>query len=169
MRGREREAEVVGIDLTGIGEEVHEGTHTEAAALAQDAQAVGDERAVFADEGGDVGDRADGNQIEEVLQEAARGVGILCAAAQEGMGELEGQARAAEFIEGVGAIGLFGVDDGEGARGRAVGLVVIGDDDVHAEALASSTASCAVMPLSTVMSRRTPRSASTRTDSGRRP
>ena len=54
---------------------------------------------------------------------------------EQGLGELEGDSRAAEVLAGVVAARLVGIENGEGGRktsGR-VGEVVIGDDQVDAQ------------------------------------
>ncbi len=54
---------------------------------------------------------------------------------QERVGEFEGDGCAAEGFEGVGAVCLGGIEDGDGfgdADGD-VGKVVVGDDEVEAE------------------------------------
>jgi len=94
--------------------------------------------AVFADEGDDVGDDAEGGEGEEVEEEFAcvggdaRGA---CGEGAEAPGELVGDGGAREIAEGVGGVWAARVDDGVGG-GEIVdggwGVVVIGDDEVDA-------------------------------------
>ena len=61
------------------------------------------------------------------------------------------------------------VHDGDGIRQGPARLVMVGDDQIDAELRATSAASNAAMPQSTVISRRVPASAKDRTASQLRP
>ena len=89
-------------------------------------EAFADEEPVFGDEGDDVGDGGEGDEVELGFE-----VEVFCAAAfAHGVGEFEDDAGAAEVVEGVAE---FRIDE-SGADGGAggVGFVVVEDDDLDA-------------------------------------
>ena len=52
---------------------------------------------------------------------------------EQGLHELESDADAAESFVGIGTVRAVGIENGERGRQDALGQVMIGDDDVHAE------------------------------------
>jgi hypothetical protein len=144
--GREAEADVGGGDGAGGVDagELHERAETGLRGAAEFSEADVRDGAVFAGERDGVGDGGDG----EELKEAREGFGaeaielditlrsVASGAFEEGLCEFEGDGGSAEILAGVGAVGLVGVEHGEGV-GDAVELVgemVVGDDEVEGEA-----------------------------------
>ena len=82
----------------------------------------------------------DGEQLEEGGQSLfaeALALGVVAGGAfEDGLGDFEGDGGAAEVFVWVGAAGLVGVEDGEGFGDAfdAVGEMVVGDDEVEADA-----------------------------------
>ena len=142
------EADVEGGD--GAGEvdvgELHEGAEAGLRGLAELVEAKRGDGAVFAGERDGVGDRGDGEELEEAGEELFADAGeffgrctagaVGCGRLKDGLCELEGDGGSAELFVGIGAAGLVGVEDGEGLgdAGAGVGKVVVGDDEVEAEA-----------------------------------
>ena len=79
-----------------------------------------------------VGDRADGDDVDQGTQVQRQLDAILSLVLEQSVRELEGDADAGETGEGVA--GQLGRDDDAG-RELAGQLVMVGDDDVHAELL----------------------------------
>jgi len=96
------------------------------------------EDAIFVDEGDDIGDDAHGDEREEFDEQGAHAFGDAGLAAPCGADapcEFVGNARAAEFAEGICAAGQAWVDECEGLGEffACVGdIVMIGDDEIDA-------------------------------------
>ena len=136
--GAEPKAEVVAGDFLAGGVELcdgHEGAQAGTGGLAEFADAKGSEDAVFAAERDGVGDGGDSNHLEEGGENLVAGAGLVFAL-EQGLGEFEGDGSAAEGLFRVLAAGLVGVEDGEGIGDSVagVGQVMVGDDEVEAEA-----------------------------------
>jgi hypothetical protein len=122
---------------------LHEGAETGLDWVAKFAEAEGGDDAIFPFERDGVGDGGDGNELEEggdetALEAEALGFGVFACVGcgeQEGVGEFEGDCCAAEGFEGVGAVSLSGVQDGNGFGNASciVGEMVIGDDQIDSE------------------------------------
>ena len=76
----------------------------------------------------DVGQGADGRNLQECRQPAVASVG-----GAEGLHQLERHAHSGEVLLGVAAIVPLRVHDGQRRRQRRPGLVVVGDDQIEAE------------------------------------
>ena len=117
----------------------------------EDAEAEEGQHAVLAHDGHDVGGDADGYQVEvlqelelqlflplltvlvELLGEVAEA--HAHALLEVGLDNLEADAAAREFLVGIGAVDLLGVEDGYGFWHLVAGQVVVADDEVDAELL----------------------------------
>ncbi len=119
-----------GIDL-GFA---HQGAQSEADRTAQLGESQGDEDAVFAQQRNRVGNRCDGQHLEERRQDLRSGA-LAIPRFQQSLRELEGDACAAEMAATIIAAGLIGVQHGESVRNAefSLGQMVIGDDQVKAE------------------------------------
>ena len=80
---------------------------------------------VLADERHDVGKRAERRNLDEPRQPLA-----LPRPRAQRLHELQRHANAGEVLVGVGAIVPLGIDHGDRVRQRALGLVMVGDDEV---------------------------------------
>ena len=150
--GRELEADFVGAEQgRGLGDSF-QGDQAGALGGVQAFQAGGNQNAVFAGQRDDVGNGAEGDQVEQGAQvEVGRaGQAGFASALEEGVGELEGEAGGTEFGEGREELheltGLHGLLDGaEADDGSELGvdqrgggwrgggdLVMVQHDDVHA-------------------------------------
>ena len=134
----EAEGYVEASDLFGGGVEGgggEEGAESDAGGTAQLTQAEGGDDAVLALERNGVGDGGDGGHFEEAGQGFFAGASGV-AAFEDGLRELERDGCAAEGFLRIGAAGLVGIEDGErdGYRVVRFGEVVVGDDEVEAEA-----------------------------------
>ena len=139
MRGARRKATskpvicLAGGVERGGGEERAE---TGADGAAQLAQAERGDGAIFAAEGNGVGDGGDGRHFEKAGQSffaAASGIAAL----EQRLGELERDGRAAEDLFWIGACRVdsgFRMARAAGRVSCASGKMVIGDDEVEAEA-----------------------------------
>ena len=100
--GRELEADFVGAERgRGLGDSF-QGDQAGPLGGVQAFQAGGDQNAVFAGERDDVGDGAEGDQVEQGAQVevGCAGQAGFASALEEGVGEFEGEAGGAEFGEG---------------------------------------------------------------------
>ena len=95
---------------------------------AQGRQAESRDDPILADERHDVGERADGRHLDEAGEPT-----VLPLPTAQCLDELQGDTDAGEVLVGVGAVVTLGVDDRRRHRQLVVGLVVIGDDEVHAK------------------------------------
>ena len=95
------------------------------------------EDAVLADQRHDVGDRGEGDEVEQVKRQVRR----QAERRHQRLHQLEGDAGAAEHAEPGGIVGPLGIDDGDGRRQLGTGKVMVGDDDVDA-ALPARAAPC---------------------------
>ena len=134
----EAEGYVEASDLFGGGVEGgggEEGAEAGAGGTAQFAQAEGGDDAVLALERNGVGDGGDGCHFEEAGQSFFAGAHGV-AAFEDGLRELEGDGCAAEGFLRIAAAGLVGIEDGERDGDGVIGSgeVVVGDDEVEAEA-----------------------------------
>ena len=124
--GAEAEAEVHAVEWGADAGDFDEGAEAWSGAAFELFEAFADEEPVFGDEGDDVGDGGEGDEVELGFE-----VEVFCAAAfAHGVGEFEDDASGAEVVEGVAE---FRIDEG-GADGGAggVGFVVVEDDDLDA-------------------------------------
>ena len=92
-------------------------------------KAVVKKNAVLTGDFDQVGSDAQGHQVEAVIG-AHRGQPEPFG---QGLGQLERHATTAELLEGIGATGLFGVEDGVGFGHDRPGQVVVADDDIDAQ------------------------------------
>ena len=122
-----------------------ERAETGADGTAELTQAECGDGAIFAVEGHGVSDGGDGRHLEKAGQNffaqasgiAAKRFGLVeTGLLKQRLGELERDGSAAEAFFGIGAARLIRVEDGEGNGKRVVGVgqVVVGDDEVEAEA-----------------------------------
>ena len=89
-------------------------------------QTFRDKNAVFAHDGHDVRDRAERDKVGVAVEHRVR-------VAVERADQLECHTHAREAVERVGVPGLLAVDDRFGLGQLVVALVMVGDDDLHAE------------------------------------
>jgi len=101
-------------------------------------QAKGGDGAIFSAEGDGIGDGGDGGHFEKAGESLFAGAGQV-AALEDGLGEFESDGRAAEGFLWVRAVGLIGIEDGEGVGKLIAGgaEMVVGNDEVEAEAAGS--------------------------------
>lgn len=88
-------------------------------------EAFADEDTVFGDEGCQVGEGGEGDEVEEVADVEVGEAAVF----QHRVGELEGDAGTAEVVE---ILAKLGVDEGLAIGACAGEFVVIEDDEVHA-------------------------------------
>ncbi len=99
-------------------------------ALAQALQAEFGQDAVLPGEGDDVGDGAQGHQVQVLLQlGVGQGIGAV-----EGLQQLVGHAHPGQLLVGIGAVLALGVEHRHRPGQALLGLVVIGDDAVDPQA-----------------------------------
>ena len=128
---REAKADGAGVDAVGLDPgDLHQGGQAGARRAAQAPQADARQHAVLVDERHDVGDGADGDHIAERPQGQRHLDARLRGLFEQRVRKLEGDADAGELRARVA--GQLGSDD-HAVRRRALHLVVVGDDDVHAE------------------------------------
>ncbi len=99
-------------------------------------QSIANEDAIFVGERNDIGDDAEGDEsggVEEHFPEGGRDFLAAALAYGERPGELEGDARAAQQAEGVRRARQARMDEDIGGRQFVLHLVVIGDDEFHAQ------------------------------------
>ena len=116
--------------------QLEQGAQAEAARLVHHGQPLPNQVAVFLGQGGHVGHRTKGDQVEQVV-----GVKVTLAFAEggslfdhkQGLGQLVGQADTGQSLGGIGAAGLARAEDSVGGGQRLGRFVVVGDDDVEAE------------------------------------
>ena len=104
--GSELEADFVGAEQgRGLSDSL-QGDQAGALGGVEALQAGGDQDAVFAGQRDDVGNGAEGDQVEQGAQVevGCAGQAGFAAALEEGMGEFEGEAGGAEFGEGRGGV-----------------------------------------------------------------
>ena len=128
--GRDLEEDFPGGDAVGIdAHPFHQRAQADVGGGGDQTQAGLDQAAVLAHQGHVVGQAAQGQQIQEALG------GLALEGKHQRVEELVGHAHAGQALVGIGAAGLVGIEDGVGGRQLARGLVMIGDDDAHAQGL----------------------------------
>ena len=90
--------------------------------------AAGDDP-ILPDERHDISERANRGHLDEVRQQ----IEAAAAGEQQAVHELQRHADAGERLVGIAAIGALRVDHGHRTRQLALGLVMIGDDQVDSE------------------------------------
>ena len=123
--------------------------------LADLAQSLADQGAVFADERGQVCDGAQGYQVEQICQ-----ISICRLAVQvlrERLGDLVGDTHSGQVFIGIDVAMLLGVDHGKRfGQVFAVRVVMVADNEVQADVRACSASFGERMPQSTVITSLTP-------------
>jgi hypothetical protein len=121
---------VIAVDLlAGQPGDVEEGTQPHLVRpLGQHLQAQLGDDAILAHERHHVGERADRRNLDERRQP----VGLARPQAQR-LHELERDAHAGQVLVGIRTVVPLGIDDRDGIRQIAVGLVVVGDDEIEAQ------------------------------------
>ena len=93
-------------------------------------QAAPDHDAVLVEDGGDVGDRAEGDELEQLV-EVSPALLRCHESGAESLHDLEGDPDPGETLERIVAVAAIGIDDAVGRRQLLVLAVVIEDDDVE--------------------------------------
>ncbi len=154
-KGNVEAGELPGGGIEGGGSE--EGAQSGADRAAQFAQAERGDGAVFAVQGDRIGNGGDGSHLEKAGQSFFAGAGLI-AAFKNSLGELERNCRAAEKFLRIWAAGLVGVQDcqrdGNGVPASRRWWSVMMRSRPSLRAVSASAK--ARMPVSTVMTRRTP-------------
>ena len=107
----------------------HQHDKTGAAGVGECAQTHGDDGAVFICQTHHVGHSADGGQIYIVSQRLTA-PGFRC----QRKAQLERYAHTGQLFKGIGAVRTMGVDHCGGIGQFVLAFVVVGDDDIHADA-----------------------------------
>ena len=108
-------------------------------AAADTGEAMVDEDAVVVVERDEVGDGAEGDEVEVVGEaQGIRPAALRKQAAAQGKQQVEGDADAGEVFAGKGAVAPVRVNDSVRRRQGFTGQVVVGDDDVNAARTGSS-------------------------------
>ena len=133
---RQAKADGAGVDAVGLDAgDLHQRGQPGARRAAQAPQADAGQHAVLVDQRHDVGDGADGDHVGERPQGERHLDARLRGLLEQRVRQLEGDADPGELRARVA--GQLGSDD-DAVRRRALHLVVIGDDDVHAELAGAS-------------------------------
>ena len=127
---RHHEGDVVGVDgLAGQARDVEQRAQADLVrALRELLEAELGDDAVFADERHHVGQRANRGDLHEGLQPALT-AGLLTQA----LHQLQRHAHAGQVLVGIAAVAALRVHDGERLRQFGIGLVMVGDDEIHPE------------------------------------
>ncbi len=127
---RHHEGDVIGVDgLAGQAGDVEQRPQADLVrAAGQHLESEFGDDPVLADQRHDVGQGADGGDLHERRQP-----GVAPGLLAQRLDQLQRHADAGQMLVRIAAVGPLGIDDGEGARQFAVGLVVVGDDEVEAE------------------------------------
>ncbi len=132
--GRDGESHAAGRDrLAFETRRTHQSPQAGVLRLGQQPEAVADEDAILPAERRDIGDRRQRDEIEQREDRSGRS----SQPGGERQRELEHDARGGQVLVGIPATVAFGIEHGEGARQRATGQVVVGDDDVDARGIQS--------------------------------
>ena len=102
----------------------------------QDIQAAAHQDTVHAGEGGDVGGRAQGHQIQIVFDIGLGTVNeptLIPEAGPEAQHQVKGHAHPGQLFKGIAAIGALGVDHGQSRRQFRGRFMMIGNDDLETE------------------------------------
>ena len=163
---RQHERDVIAVDrLPGQAGHVEQRAQADLVRAArQQVEADLRDDAVLADERHDVGQRADGGDLDEARQPA-----LAPGLPAERLHQLQGHADARQVLVRIRAVVALGVDDGERRRQLGVRLVVIRDDQVDAELARARAASAPRMPQSTETTSATPSACSRSIAAGCRP
>ena len=127
--GREHEADVITVDLlAGKAADIEQGAQPDfVRPLRQHSEPQLGDDAILAGQWHDVGQRADGRDLDERRQPAG-----VPGPRTERLHDLERHADARKVLVGIGAVVALRVDDGERVGQRRVGLVMVGDDQIEA-------------------------------------
>ena len=136
--GGELEGHVLAVDPAAVAEPGHLDEPRDAgpAVVAQAGQRVLHEDPVLVEQRHHVGHRAQGRQADRPQQHAAQPRRhLLCPAGPRGdrPGQLEGHAGAAQVAEGIGGARQPRMDEHVGRRQRLVEMMMVGDDELHAQ------------------------------------
>ena len=126
---RQHERNVIAVDgLAGQPGHVEQGPQAYLMRAArQQIEADLRDDAVLADERHDIGERAEGGDLDEARQPA-----VVVRLAAERLHELQRHAHTRQVLVRIGAIASLRVDHGERRRQLGVGLVMVGDDQIDA-------------------------------------